>query len=276
MQPTQSEPRSSNSNTGAPQGKGSPRRSALPVRDVLLRLVGLAVVDAVAIWFIYALIANGVWPAAIAVLVITVALNWIYLDDRVYPIRWLTPGLLLMILMVIYPLIFTLYIALTNYSDGHILTKEQVIGQLQGQYYQPQDSSSYTWTAYRNPEGKFLLIFEDPQGNKFLRDDSSEELKPFDNGPLPESINGYQKLERLGTTRYIAQLKQQVYKQGPNLIRLGDSIGVASVARQKYSFDVATDRLTDNETGTVYTPVRGIFTSPDGKTISPGFPVVIG
>jgi ABC-type sugar transport system permease subunit len=275
MQPTQSETRSSNSSDDG-GARRTRRRPSLSLASVAVRLGGLMLIDAVAIWFIYALIGNGVWPAAVVVLVVTGLINWIYLDDRIYPIRWLTPGLLLMLLMVIYPLVFTLYIALTNYSDGHILTKEEVVNRLQGQYYQPADTVAYKWTAYRNREGKFLLIFEDPQGNKFLRDETGEEVKPFDNGPLPENIDGYQKLERLATTRYVGELKTWVVRQGPNLIRLGDSVGVASYAVRKYIFDPATDNLTDNETGIVYRPVRGTFTAPDGKTISPGFNVVVG
>ena len=157
MQPTQSETKSSNSGEDG-GARRTRQRPSLSLASVAVRLGGLMLIDAVAIWFIYALIGNGVWPAAVVVLVVTGLINWIYLDDRIYPIRWLTPGLLLMLLMVIYPLVFTLYIALTNYSDGHILTKEEVVNRLQGQYYQPADTVAYKWTAYRNPEGKFLLI----------------------------------------------------------------------------------------------------------------------
>lgn len=275
MQPTPSETRSSNT---ADEGgaRRTRRRPSLSLTSVLLRLGGLMVIDAVAILLMYALIGNGIWPAAVVVLIVTGLINWIYLDDRVYPIRWLTPGLLLMILMVIYPLIFTLYIALTNYSDGHILTKEQVVGQLTSQTYVPENAVPYTWTAYRNDAGKFILIFEDGSGNKFRRDESSEELQPFDSATLPDTIDGYAKLPRLGTSRYLGELKTWVIKQGPNIIKLGDSVGVANYAVRKYSYDPATDRLTDNQTGTVYTPVRGSFTAPDGTTISPGFPVVVG
>src|SRR2546423_15070053 len=90
-----------------------------------LRLIGLAFVDAVYLWFSYVLVRDGLAIAAVVLLIVTALLNWIFLSDKLYPIRWLSPGLLLMLLMVVYPLVFTIYVALTNYSDGHILTEDQ-------------------------------------------------------------------------------------------------------------------------------------------------------
>src|SRR5437764_1427244 len=133
------------------EGNQAQTRSGLSPKSMVWRLGGLAVVDAVAVWFANALIGNEQTVFAIALLVVTAVINWIFITDRLYPIRWLTPGLLLMLLMVVCPLIFTVYVALTNYSDGHILSKDQVLAQLQGQYYQPKDAVTYTWTAYRNP-----------------------------------------------------------------------------------------------------------------------------
>src|SRR5687767_13728725 len=78
--------------------KGGVReRPTLSVKDILVRLVGLGLVDAVAIWFAYSLIGNEQVVPAIVLLVVTAIINWLFLDDRLYPIRWLTPGLLLML-----------------------------------------------------------------------------------------------------------------------------------------------------------------------------------
>ncbi|HET6262891.1 MAG TPA: hypothetical protein VFG99_11735, partial [Chloroflexia bacterium] len=203
MQPTPSaasSPRPSAGDSGSDNKGGARGRASLPTSNLLLRILGLIFIDAVAFYFAYALFGQGQGAVAVILLVVTGIVNWLFIDDRVYPWRWFTPGLLLMLLMVVYPLGFTLYTSLTNYSDGHLLTKEQVLNQFTGQYFQPENAVSYTWTAYRNPDGTFLLVFQDPQGNRLVGNEQ-EGLKPLPGaGDRPASLTDstgkpYQKLE---------------------------------------------------------------------------------
>jgi ABC-type sugar transport system permease subunit len=281
MQPNQSETRSSSGgDSGTGNERGARGRASLPTSALLLRILGLIFIDAVAMYFAYALISQGAWPAAVVLGIITIIINWLFLDDRVYPWRWFTPGLLLMLLMVVYPLFFTLYTSLTNYSDGHILSKDQVLARFQSEYYQPEDSVAYTWTAYRNPDGTFLLAIKDPQNN-YLAGNSQEGLKPLQvAGDLPATLKDssgkeYQKLEVGQTLQYLGTLTKMELKSGDKLIRV-TGMGRAAESLPKYAYDPATETLTDRETGITYTPVRGTFTAPDGKTLNPGYNVVIG
>ncbi|MEA2574157.1 MAG: arabinogalactan oligomer / maltooligosaccharide transport system permease protein [Chloroflexia bacterium] len=282
MQPTPSAQSSSRSGGDSGSGKegGARGRASLPTSSLLLRILGLLFIDAVAFYFAYALFGQGQTAAGVILLIVTAILNWVFLDDRVYPWRWFSPGLLLMLLMVVYPLGFTLYTSLTNYSDGHLLSKEQVLAQLTSQYFQPENSVSYTWTAYRNPDGTFLLVFQDPQGNRLVGNEQ-ESLKPFTGtGDLPATLSDsagkqYQKLELTQTLQYLGTLTKLQFKSGDKEIKVG-GLGRASESLQRYVHDPATDKLTDQQTGVVYTPIRGLFTAPDGKTLSPGYSVVVG
>lgn len=283
MQPTPSAASSAHPSAGdsGSGNKGGARgRASLPTSNLLLRILGLIFIDAVAFYFAYALFGQGQGAVAVILLVVTGIVNWLFIDDRVYPWRWFTPGLLLMLLMVVYPLGFTLYTSLTNYSDGHLLTKEQVLNQFTSQYFQPENAVSYTWTAYRNPDGTFLLVFQDPQGNRLVGNEQ-EGLKPLPGtGDLPASLTDstgkpYQKLELAQTLQYLGTLTKMQMKSGDKLVRV-TSLGRGSESLAQYVYDPATDRLTDQQTGVVYTPVRGSFTAPDGKTLSPGFSVVVG
>ncbi|MDQ3929834.1 MAG: ABC transporter permease subunit, partial [Chloroflexota bacterium] len=282
MQPTPSAQSSSRSggNSGKGAGGGARGRASLPTSNLLLRILGLLFIDAVAFYFAYALFGQGQGAAAVILLVVTAVVNWVFIDDRVYAWRWFTPGLLLMLLMVVYPLGFTIYTSLTNYSDGHLLTKEQVLGQLTSQYFQPENAVSYTWTAYRNPDGTFLLVFQDPDGNRLVGNEQ-ESLKPLEgSGDLPSTLSDstgkqYQKLELTQSLQYLGTLTKMQLKSGDTLIKVA-GLGRASESVQRYVHDAATDKLTDQQTGVVYTPVRGLFTAPDGKTLSPGYSVVVG
>src|SRR5688572_27695362 len=290
MQPTPSAPRSSNKRSagGGESGKDnegstvSRGRATLPPITLLLRIFGLVFIDAVAMYFAYALIDQGLLPYAIGLVIVTLLINWVFLDDRLYPIRWFSPGLLLMLLMVVYPLGFTAYTALTNYSDGHLLTKEQVLAQFRGQYYQEEGAVSYTWTAYRNPDGSFLLVFEDPDGNR-LAGNERDGLRPLDTADdLPATLSDssgkeYGKLELTQTLQYLDTLTRLQMRtvEGEKLVRV-TGLGRATESLPKYTYDPSTEQLTDRQTGVVYTPVRGTFTAPDGKTLSPGYSVVVG
>ena len=99
-------------NAGKQSGRGPSGPLALfsgTVTSTLLLLGGLAIIDAFALWFILRLLADRVWFLAIALIVITVGVNAAFLSPRLYPFRWFSPGLSLMVLMVAYPTLFTVY-----------------------------------------------------------------------------------------------------------------------------------------------------------------------
>jgi ABC-type sugar transport system permease subunit len=233
-------------------------------------------------YFAFALINQGLLPYAIGLAIVTILINWVFLDDRLYPVRWFSPGLILMLLMVVYPLGFTVYTALTNYSDGHLLTKEQVLDQFRSRYYQPEGALTYSWTAYRNPDGSFLLVFEDPDGNR-LYGNERDGLKPLDAaGDLPATLSDsggkeYGRLESTQTLQYLDTLTKLQMRtvEGDKLVRVA-GLGRAVESLPKYAYDPSTEQLTDREIDVVYTPVRGTFTAPDGTTLSPGYSVVVG
>src|SRR5690349_5725840 len=98
-------------------GGGSRERDPFNFTDLGIRLIGLAVIDALAIWFatsIYSRENNPIIP--IILLLVTALINYIFLSRRLYPVRWLTPGLVMLLLMVIYPVGYNIYISFTNNS----------------------------------------------------------------------------------------------------------------------------------------------------------------
>jgi len=151
------------------------------VLATLLRLGGLAILDAFALWLCYQLFADGNSLLAIVLIIVTVGLNVVFLFERFYPFRWLSPGLALMGIMVIYPTIITVYYAFTNYSTGNLLTQpvatERI--QLKAEYrYLPEGEQYYDMTAYRNSAGEYILwLVGRDDGEQFIaRPD--EELTP--------------------------------------------------------------------------------------------------
>ena len=85
-------------------------------------------------------------------------------DKKAYPFRWMVVGLVLMALFTIYPILFTVWVAFTNYGEGHLITKQQAIDQLLDQRYLPATGTAYSWTAFKSDAGDYALWLIDPDG----------------------------------------------------------------------------------------------------------------
>ncbi|MFO7321701.1 MAG: ABC transporter permease subunit [Chloroflexota bacterium] len=174
----------------------------------LLRLGALALIDAFAIWLIANLFNDGFHPLAITLAIITLAINIIFLNERLYPFQWLSPGLALLVLMVVFPVLITIYYAFTNYRTGNLLTKPQAITQI---LRRPENrvlaegSQTYGYTAYRNEAGEFLLLLEGRETGELLVAPQNETEHPLtpelaglagvtfsDDGETVEAIEGYE------------------------------------------------------------------------------------
>ncbi len=260
--------------------------AATTVPAILLRLSALAFIDAFALWLIPQLLRDQVWYLLVLVLIITVGINVIFLKPELYPLRWMSPGLALMVLMVVYPLVFTVYTAFTNYSDGHLLTKAQVIQVLSQERFLPEGGKSFTWTAYRAPDGRFLLWLQDAEGNTYIAG-PGEPLRPAipgqgDIGPVdgtgaPVAIGPYQRLDRIQVIRFLPELEELSFGQPPDVIKIR-SLDEAAALEPRYVYDPVQDAIIDRKMNVVYRADdrRGSFVSEDGQVLTPGYQVFIG
>lgn len=270
--------------TPIPQRSVKLQMAAESPLNVLLRGIFVMVFDVGAFWFIYSAVSQGFIELAVVFGIITVLLNLIFLLPQAYPFRWMGIGLAFLILFVIYPMLFTVYIAFTNYGDGHFLTKEQVIVQIEKVTYLPEAGSSYSWTAFKSEAGVYALWLVDADGNSFLGKpgEAIVPAKPGDPGigeadgkGLPKTLDGYQRLNIL-----LASADKEL----PNIlfgVAGGETVQIrspkeAAFLALRYKYDAATDAVTDQMNGDIYNNVTGTFTTKDGKTITPGFREVIG
>ncbi len=237
-----------------------------------------------AFWFIQNAISRGFGQLAITLTVIVLMLNLIFLIPRAYPFRWMAIGLSFLILFVVYPIVFTIYVAFTNYGDGHLLTKEQAIPLIERATYLPETGKSYSWTAFKSPAGEYALWLVSPEGETFLAK-PGEEIVPAQPGDpgigeadakgIPASIDGYQRLNGLlaATDKELAQYQVRGRRKSDRSDQLSQS---ASQLEPRYKYDPATDTVIDQSNGDVYNNVDGTFTTQDGKTIRPGFRTTVG
>lgn len=265
-----------------------PRRPARTQGDnvsLAIRIVILALVDYLVLSSIQQFFESGTRFVGWSIILTLIGLNAIILFDRFVPLRWLAPGLVMLVLFTVAPMAYTFYVAFTNYNGTHLLTREQAVQAIEQQTYLAPDAPTYSWAAYQNPAGEvaLLLISEDgttarfaPQGGKI------EDYVPSGGGTsapgadsYPAQIDEYRLLTRPETVRSLQAISQTTFGEGDDTVRVA-TLSQAARYQQRYEFDAGSETLTDLQTNVTYTPVEGTFTAADGTTITPSFQTVIG
>ena len=248
-----------------------------------LRIAGLVVFDLFIFWFVSQALINGFYSLSAVMVVVAIFINVVFLVPKFAPVRWMAVGLSLMTIFVVYPIIFTVFVAFTNYGDGHLLTKEQALEQITSRLYLPEEGKSYRWTAFKSEDGQYALWLQDEDGNAYLAK-PGEELVPgvpgqhgigeLDKDGIPVSIEGYTRLNAIQATTDQTLPDIQFGVAGQTVQIRSPSEAAELVPR--YTYDPETDTLYDHATGKTFRNIDGTFTAPDGEEIQPGFRAFIG
>ncbi|MCP4423338.1 MAG: maltose ABC transporter permease MalF [Chloroflexi bacterium] len=258
--------------------------SSSSATGIVVRLALLSVIDAFAVWFLLNLIGDEVYFLAAGVALIVIFVNIVVLRHDAYPIRWMLIGLVLMALFAIYPIIFTVYIAFTNFGDGHLLAREVAVQQIEKERYLPEGGQAYTWTAFRTEDGKFALWLQGEETDGLLArpGEAATVVAPGESGVgeldadgIPSAIEGYERLNRLTVVRYINELGEISFGAGEQIVQVR-SMDDAAELKPSYQYDLERDIMISQETGVEYAAVEGTFTAPNGDELRPGFQANVG
>ena len=252
---------------------------------LLLKYLGLGILNAMGLVFVYAFLYDGNIGLALIFTIITIGLDIILLVPGLYPIRWMSPGLALVTLLAIYPIAYTVITAFTNYGDGHRLPKEQTVDLIERRQYVPDDARIYRWTVFRNEAGDYALwLSREPDDGAvevvFARPD--EEMEPVDTDDVtaPESYNDYVQLDRAEKLRASSAIENLIFGKGDDTAGIKNRNEVARPLAQRYVFDSSADALIDMQTGVTYVAdnEEGLWVADDltADPLQPGFRVYVG
>ena len=251
---------------------------------LLLKLGFLAVVNAMAVWAGTILADRGRWPAVGVLAATTVAIDAIYLGRRAVPAKFLVPGTLLLLAFQVVPIGYTINVAFTNYSTGHILTKNQAItGIEQATLAPPPNGRTFTMAPARDADGHLVLVLVNADnGARYLGTPDGLEPLPKDSVKTNSdgailSATGYKLVNGNELFTLDKQLSTfTVPTQGRSAIRpegVDSAVELAPAVR----YDAAHDRFVRISDGVVFKDNgRGSFVAPNGQALEPGWKTHIG
>lgn len=165
----------------------------------LLKYLALMLFNALGLIMVYTLLREGESGLAVVLAIIIIGTNIIVLLPKMYPLRWMLPGLALMTLLVIYPVFYTVQNAFTNYGDGHLYSPQQAVRLISDRGYVPSESRTFNYTIYRASDDDFALWLVDSQTGEIFFARPEEALDPVTIQDL-----GYQSAPTSGANGFVA------------------------------------------------------------------------
>jgi arabinogalactan oligomer/maltooligosaccharide transport system permease protein len=211
-------------------------------------------------------------------------INWIYLRKGGLPAKYLAPGVLFLLVFQVFVVMFSGYIAFTNYGDGHNSTKDDAIAaiQLTAQKRVP-DSPAYK-AAVLTKDNSFYLLFTDPQGKVSLGNTETPLAEApgagKDSTGKANALAGYRTLnfqEIVANQQSILDITVPVSANpADGTLRTADGSN-AYEFKPSLKYDAAADTFTDTASGAVYRDNgKGAFAADNGETLSTGWKIDVG
>lgn len=233
-----------------------------------LALVGLSYIALRLVEAGYAVMVVLVAFVALCVLVV-------YATQRAVPAKYLLPGVVLLLALQIWPLVYTVALSFTNYGDGHMGTKEEAVAVIEANSVQQVEGSQRYALNIAVPEGQdaetgdLHYLLTDPEGTHYVGNvDGLTELDP---ASVEASPSG-RILQAEGFTTLTAE---QVNERSEDLAEFAvptetggiKQIGLseAFIGEPTKVYDDATDTITDQLTGERYVVGEAQFVPEDGE-----------
>ena len=235
-------------------------RRSLSASALLARVLLLGSVAAVVVWMAPVLVAQQRWTGLAGLLLGAGALVAVYATSRAVPAKYLLPGTLFLVALVVYPVLATVHMSTTNYGDGKRGTKEDAVASIVGSSVeQLPDSPTYALTVGTRgsaTEGPFAFFLVDAATGEVSRGDSGG-LEPVDDGEVEVrdgkvvAAEGWTLLTPREVNAAGAAVQELTVPTDDGAIR-AQGVARAYEGRTALRYDEAADRIVDTRTGESY------------------------
>lgn len=254
------------------------------VLGLVFKIVLLGLFDAFAVWLVFAMSALQMWTPLVITVVIAGLINWIYLGkSKRLPAKYLTPGVVFLLIFQIFVVFFSGYIAFTNYSDGHNSTKSDAISAIQGAAEKRVPNSPTYAVSILRKDGQLYFLVTDPKGVVSVGS-KTEPLTVAKNPTLDGTgagtgLAGYETLtlsQILSNQVAITAMSVPVSSNPADGSLRTEDASSAYLYKADLVYNQKNDTFT-NTSGTVYRDDgTGEFASSGGQKLSPGWKIEVG
>jgi arabinogalactan oligomer/maltooligosaccharide transport system permease protein len=248
-----------------------------------VKIALLALANAIGIWALVILVHRNQWTAVVAVVAVTAVIDVLYLLPRAVPAKFLIPGTFFLIAFQVIPVLYTVEVAFTNYSTGHILKKPDAVTQIeQVTLAETGSGKTFTMAPARDSHGNLvLLLVDDQDGSTYVGTD--EKLAPVPKSAFTRapdgtiaSATGYSVLKGAELLAASADLSKLVVPSGgQNGIR-AEGLETAVELHPTVRYDPKRDAFVRISDGAVFHDNgRGLF-AHGKEELLPGWKVGVG
>jgi len=258
--------------------------SSLPATMTKVVLLGLF--DAVMILAAMTTAAKEAWWLLAGIVVITAAINFIYLPpNRLLPAKYLAPGVGFMLVFSVSVMLFTIYASFTNYGDGHNGSKRDAIMAIQkNNQVRVPDSPEYP-AAVAERNGELWLLVADPtRHGEVFAGSNQDPLEPVKDAQLdsrgrPAGARGFNILQFNDLSQRqaeVAALQVPISEDSADGYIRTTTGSVAYAYNSTMIYDPVTDTFTDADGVSYRDNGEGAFVSDSGQVLLPGWKIQVG
>ncbi|MFK5635646.1 MULTISPECIES: ABC transporter permease subunit [unclassified Ornithinimicrobium] len=226
------------------------------------------------------LIEAGYWLMVSLTAFVAICILAIYATRRAIPLKYLFPGVLLMLALQIWPLVYTVSMSFTNYGAGHLFSKEEAIASIEANSVREVEGAQRYALNIAVPDGAdvatgdLAYLLTNPDGEFFVG--TLDGLEPLDAEGVEAGPTG----RIISAPGWITLTPQQINARSADLAEFGvpltneagettggvRQVGLseAFVGSPTRVYDEETDTITDQVTGTVYVAQDAQWVPQDG------------
>ena len=250
-----------------------------------IKLCFLAIVNAIALWAAIILAGKEKWVSLLVLVLATAAIDAVYLiPGRLVPLKFLIPGTVFLLAFQIAPIVYNINIAFTNWSTGHIVTKDEAIAGIQrNSLAEAPDGGQYVMRPARAEDGSLVLILYDEEASagfvgtkEGLEEAPAGAVELDENFEISSAPEGYTLIppdQLLALDRELAGYTVPV--EG-GAIR-PEGFDTALELQPTLRYDPVADTFTRIDDGTVFRDNdKGSFVAAGGEELEPGWKTGVG
>jgi arabinogalactan oligomer/maltooligosaccharide transport system permease protein len=250
---------------------------------LVVKIVLLATVNALALWAATVLASDEKWIALAVLVLTTIGIDAVYMARRLIPLKFLIPGLLLMVAFQVVPIVYIVDIALTKYSTGHVLAKNEAVEAIKSNSLAPPaNGKSYTMAPARDEDGKLVLLLVDEEsGATFVG--TREELTPLSKSDVTVGADGitaaagYKLIKGNELFTLDKELASYTIPTAGSAAIRPEGLDAALELQPTLRYDSTHDRFVRIEDETVFRDNgKGSYVSAGGEDLEPGWKANVG